>query len=263
MRIQCSVFVLLQMKRERENDASISKIICVAETCCHSCRLMICARCLNLHSPSCIMNRQKMFGWSNVKNYQSSENSLGYFRIGQQSFEDGTNSYYLPNEQSYNTEHLGVSLLLSTGGLSLTTGSQNLLPRERLGAGAANRFDIHPLVPFQTRNDSGSNKETSRDISKTFLSLTSGSTEQPNSEHNSILAQIKSRIYVIRQMHEERECKLRMQFSDCQTQVESYFQAIKTWKMTIYKLLAVEEELNKQRELFFKQLMEESRGSGN
>lgn len=195
------------MKRERENDASISKIICGAETCCHSCRLMICARCLNLHSPSCIMNRRKMFGWSNVKNYQSSENSLGYFRIGQQSFEDGTNSHYLPNGQSYNTEHLGVSLLLSTGGLSLTTGSQNLLPRERLGAGAANRFDIHPLVPFQTRNDSGSNKETSRDISKTFLSLTSGSTEQPNSEHNSILAQIKSRIYVIRQMHEERECK--------------------------------------------------------
>src|SRR6218665_2188420 len=54
-----------------------------------------------------------------------------------------------------------------------------------------------------------------------------------------------------------------MQFSDCQTQVESYFQAIKTWKMAIDKLLAAEEELNKQRELFFKQLMEESRGSGN
>jgi len=251
------------------------------ETCCHSCQLMFCARCLNLHSPSCIMNGQKMFGWSNVKNYQSSsENSLGYFRIGQQSFEDGTNSHYLPHQQSYNTEHLGVSLLLSTGGLSLTTGtpmlttgSQNLLPRERLGAGAANRFDIHPLVPFRTRNDSGSNKETSTDISKTFLSLTSGSTEQPNSltgssEHNSILAQLKSRIDVIWQMHEERECKLRIQFSDCRTQVESYFQAIKAWQLAFDKLLAAEaerrvKELNKQRELFLKQLMEESWGSGN
>src|SRR6218665_2486078 len=143
-----------------------------AETCCHSCQLMFCARCLNLHSLSslsCATNRQKTFWWSNVNNYESSsENSLRYFGIEQESFEDGTNSHYLPTQQSYNTEHLGVSLLLSMGGLSLTTGSQNLLPRERLGAGAANRFDIHPLVPFQTRNDSGSNEETSGDISKTF-----------------------------------------------------------------------------------------------
>src|SRR6218665_875485 len=248
------------------------------ETCCHSCQLMFCARCLNLHSPSCIMNGQKMFGWSNVKNYQSSsENSLGYFRIGQQSFEDGTNSHYLPHQQSYNTEHLGVSLLLSTGGLSLTTGtpmlttgSQNLLPRERLGAGAANRFDIHPLVPFRTRNDSGRNKETSRDISKTFLSLTSGSTEQPNSltgssEHNSILAQIKSRMDV---MHEKRERKLRMQFRNCRTEVERYFQAIIEWNMETDTRLSAELErrvkkMNKERELFLKQLMGESWGSGN
>lgn len=186
---------------------------------------MFCARCLNLHSLSslsCATNRQKTFWWSNVNNYESSsENSLRYFGIEQESFEDGTNSHYLPTQQSYNTEHLGVSLLLSMGGLSLTTGSQNLLPRERLGAGAANRFDIHPLVPFQTRNDSGSNEETSGDISKTFLSLRSGSTDQPNSlagssEQSSILA-LKSRLDVISQMHEERKRKLRRQFRECRT----------------------------------------------
>src|SRR6218665_473415 len=73
-----------------------------AETCCHSCQLMLCAGCLNLHSlSSCAMTRQKTFWLSNFNDYESSsENSLGHFGIRQQSFEDGTNSHYLPTQQS-------------------------------------------------------------------------------------------------------------------------------------------------------------------